>query len=201
MKQGHGWIGLLLFLVLVSPAQTVFAARKAKTPATFGEPVAQKIAHQTALQLAAAPLLANDELPPKIAVGLFSINFEASQISTRDFTNDLLNAVLDETRALVVNHDPQFGENMTFQLQKYEDEKTLRYHAAMLGATYYLVGSISEVLWHRTPDKAKKGYVVAVQLKNVRSDQTDLTLQLPFTEAGRLIKEKQSHGRKPRSKK
>ncbi len=158
------------------------------------------MANHIAADLSHQDVFIKKDLPPKISLGLFEVKVAGATATSRQFTDAVLNEILSNSPVLVVNQDAQIGESMDYKLQRYEDSKTLRIRASLLGASYYLVGEVSEYTVTLKPGKVKLAYKVDYAVYEVHSNTNVLMHNLTFTEGGKLLKEKKPNGRRQKTK-
>ena len=151
------------------------------------------MAFHIAKDLSRQDVFIKKDLPPKMSLGLFAVNVPTATATGRDFTDAVLNAILNQTSVLIVNQDAQMGESLDFKLQRYEDSKTLRIRGALLGATYYVVGSVQEHTLTVKPGKVKKAYKANYGVYDIHTNAVILEHDLVFTESAKLLKERKPH--------
>lgn len=194
-------IGLTVLLCFPKLAEA--GTRRHKGPSTQKILTPHKIkvmAKHIARDLKQQDVFIKKDLPPKLSLGLFEVKVAQATATSRQFTDAVLNEILSNSPVLIVNQDAQIGESMDFQLQRYEDSRTLRIRAALLGASYYLVGETTEHTVTLKPGKVKLTYKVDYGVYDVHTNANILQHNLLFTEGGKLLKEQKPNGRRQKTK-
>jgi len=149
---------------------------------------ARVLARHFAHELAQYNAFVNQELPSKIALGVFEVEAPSFTLESRQLTDQILLEILAEDSFSVINQDSEPGQDGKLRLQRYEDPKSLQFRGALLGADYYVWGVLREhdVLTKR--GKSRKNYTIDVTVLAREPKAEPKTWTMTFSEAGKFLR-------------
>lgn len=113
----------------------------------------------------------DEDLPVLVAVQLLEQKV-ASDVTDRQFTDRILNAMLAVPgRIFVVNQEPVLDNKTDFRLVSYDDAWHTRKRGQLMGATYYVTGSLKEVGGVTDKGKLYREYEATLELKDIETDE------------------------------
>lgn len=111
------------------------------------------------------------ELPVLVAVQLLEQKV-AADVTDRQFTDRVLNAMLAVPgRVFVVNQEPVIDNKTDFRLVSYDDTWRTRKRGQLMGADYYVSGSLKEVGGATDKGKLYREYETTLELKDIETDE------------------------------
>lgn len=187
---------LILAFACIGGSVGVWAKTSDHSKSDLG--LTSKQAHSMALALAhelTKNELFNSEFPVKTVLGLFQIQSTPSLITSREFTETILNALLSNVRILVMNQDIALTDTQDFRLQSYENSPLLSLRGVMLGAQYDLQGTLESHTVQYKKQKFKNVYSLHYVMSDIRTHKVLIDKKLTFKHNGKVLKDKQAYGR------
>lgn len=181
--------GLLLLLAAESVSAKVIGQglfRKRDLAFSMGKAkiVANKIVHKF---LKHKPFT-EEELPILVALQLLEQKIPG-KVTDRQYTDQVLDAFLNfSSGAFIVNQDPTMGSRTEFKLVSYDDAWMTRKRGQLMGASYYVSGSLRETAQMNENGKIIQEYEADLQLRDIETDE--MVLKTVVTSHRRSMKPK-----------
>lgn len=130
------------------------------------------IAQKIAKKFLSNKFFLQQELPVKATLGVIDLNVDEGP-TAKFVTDHTLNALLEYSGLFIVNQDPSLGFKIDYSLISYEsDSDVARKRGMLMGADYFILGSVKQVASANEKGKMFKHYEATLTLKDIRSSQT-----------------------------
>lgn len=143
------------------------------------------ITHQLVKEMFSNDFFEKLELPEKMVMAKLQVVGDGVGSSDRQFTDFVLNEILQSSQALILNQDLKIDLSMNFQLMNYLNADEARRQGVFMGADYYLDGRIESVPEQSERGKIKYNYVARLSLFDIRSNKEILTVHYDHNEKNR----------------
>lgn len=123
-----------------------------------------------------AAIFKGAELPIKVAMAQLNIDESMLGVDHEKYTNSVLNELLNHPRILIVNQDLKTDLSLNYQLMHYLSDLETRKKGIMLGADYYISGSLKSKVINNMQGKELKMLETTLVLSNIRSNKTVISI-------------------------
>lgn len=181
----RGFLGLLFAVVLtISFAPSSAQAWRSKSSASsngikikkLSKSHRKRIAGQLIRRMLRHEFFKDLDLPHRIALSTLKTSGEAVNMTKREFTDLILNEILNFPGILIVNQDLRIDLSLNYQLVEYLNVINTRKQGIMMGAEYYISGDIESKLHTSESGKQKQNFVASLELREIRSNKHILTV-------------------------
>lgn len=177
-----GWLTVLCFVmsvVFVLPVPTwAWRAKRFGGSSVTQRPLSKyqvkNVVTSAVSKLFKAPLLKGAELPLKVTLANLQIGDSSLGVSSEQYTDYVLNEMLNNPRILIVNQDLKTDLSLTYKLMHYLPDFETRQKGILLGADYYISGSLNSKMLTNAQGKEKKFLESTLVLSNIRSNVSEI---------------------------
>ena len=174
-KKFRFFLACVFIVLLIEP---VFPSKAANLDRSFRKTKVQHflprhgrtIARKLAQKIMSQEFFRKQELPVQAALASIQVDVEG-QVTDKIFTDQILNAFLDYRGLMIVNQDPSLDLKTAYKLVSYDHSWLTRKRGLLMGAVYYLSGSIQEVIEPDERGKIYKMYKTEIFLKDSQTDE------------------------------
>ena len=124
------------------------------------------------------------ELPEKFALCNLELVGQDFVANEREFTDMVLNRLMNNSKIIVVNQDLKTDLSMNFQLMHYLPELPTRKKGIYLGANYYIMGELRSQPIIKDNGDVEKHYVVTMVVRDIRSNKTVVKVTEDYSKKG-----------------
>lgn len=169
----------LVLVVLAVPSQA-WVAKNSEAPGLVKQKKLSRFQQKYLAVRVVGKLVKNDfftevDLPRKFVLSRFELHGDDLATTAVEFTDLILNTMLNHAKILVVNQDLKIDLSLDYKLMWYLDEFSARKKGILLGADYIVVGDLSSGTAYTPRGLPKKIFTVAVVIKDIRSGEVILT--------------------------
>lgn len=177
-KFSHAIVIFVSILVMVSPSQAAFFRRKLSgNTADEKQKVLSKsqrkgIAASLVKDMLNQQFIKDNELPYRYALAEINVIGDGIGVSNEQFTDLVLNQILEQPKVLIVNQDLKIDLSMDYKLMDYADAYNVRKDGVLMGADYYITGRIESVPTQSDSGKIKYNYLASLVVHDIRTNKT-----------------------------
>lgn len=128
---------------------------------------ARRLAQKLVSTVLKRKLFIKEELSVKLELALIPVDIRYKEVTDHSFTDMILNAFLESPKAAVMNLDSVIGETLNLKLLSYDEESVARKRGLMMGADYYVTGSLNEEILTDEKGRVYRVYRGTIQVRNI----------------------------------
>lgn len=167
---------VLVFALLAMPQQSQAAHWRNKKENHESSKDLKKMQQKKLARALVSAFLRQDffkkrELPIQVVLAKFRLEGEGFGLNHEDYTNLVLNELLNHPKIFVLNQDLTTDLSMRYRLMNYKTNYAVRQQGVFLGAEYYVSGRLESLDEHTESGKLKRNYFTEIQLRRIRSNQ------------------------------
>lgn len=160
-----------VFCVLFGQAVFAYQSHQSKNSYRLLGPVQrERLAQNLVGDLMRQPFFSELELPVRVALARLNIHSNTVPVTATQLTDDVLNQLLKQPHVVVVNQDFSTDINADYRLLSYLTDDEVRRKGVLLGADFYLHGTLQSQEILNSRGKAQTVYHVELIARNIRTD-------------------------------
>jgi len=171
---------MTLVICLYFPAQNVHSWKsKNSSPSTsspakvkkLGKTQRKILVDRVVRKFVSQSFFTTAELPRKVTLSTLVVEGDDVALTGKQFTNMVLNNVLQDPSILVVNQDLKMDYSLDYKLMNYYSAIQARKQGIVLGANYYISGSIKTNHKMKKSGSLERHYVAELEVRKIRSNE------------------------------
>lgn len=171
--------GLCLVILPDADAHAWFARESSRTEKTkvLKKMQRKNIAARTVGKLLESDFFASRELPERAVLARLELIGDGLGTTEEQFTNLVLNRLLDHPKIMVANQDLITDLSMEYALMDYLPDLEARKQGVLLGVDYYVGGFLRSEDRVTEGGRVKRHYECVLSLKNLRTNEEIVSVE------------------------
>ncbi len=137
-----------------------------------------KIVNRTVSHFLHDPNFVKEEVAIKTVLARMQITDSTLSVTHNELTDDVLNALINSTKLMVLNLELKTDLSLTFKLTHYLPDLETRKKGILLGSDYYISGSLGSKIVINNKGKEQKRLTTTLKLADIRTNRTIVDIQL-----------------------
>lgn len=174
----HAIAVFVSIIVMASPTQAAFFRKRISQDSgvekqkVLSKSQRKSIARSLVKDMLNQEFIKNNELPYRYTLAKLNVVGDGIGGSSEQFTDLVLNEMLEQPKVLIVNQDLKIDLSMDYKLKDYADSYNARKDGVLMGADYYITGQIESVPTQSESGKIKYNYLAQIVVHDIRTNKT-----------------------------